>query len=159
MKLKNAEKAGAHLAAAFRADGSILNEAAFDKFFELPIRRFQASQASMDSNERDFVVGVLSLTLFVSIADLIEVRRATSADEYNGLNNRRQQDYQNRFAIERAMRSILDDDLACIQLGERLLAMLRGLPTNDPDHVDRVKRLEEGIAPFKQETLRLRGQF
>ena len=137
------------MAAAFRADGSILNEAAFDKFFELPIRRFQASQASMDSNERDFVVGVLSLTLFVSIADLIEVRRATSADEYNGLNNRRQ----------RAMRSIPDDDLACIQLGERLLAMLRGLPTNDPDHVDRVKRLEEGIAPFKQETLRLRGQF
>ena len=152
-------QAGAHLAAVFRADGSILNEAAFDKFFELPIRRFQASQASMDSNEREFVVGVFSLTLFVSIADLIEVRRATSADEYNGLNNRRQQDYQNRFAIERAMRSILDDDLACIQLGERLLAILRGLPTDDSDHLDRVKRLEEGIAPFKQETLRLRGQF
>lgn len=152
-------QAGAHLSATFRADESVLNEAAFDKFFERPIERFQRVQTSMEANDREFVARMLSLTLFVSIADLIEVRRSASLMEYNGLNDRRQHDCENRYAIQQAMKSILNSDLEHISLGERLLGMLQGLPTNDPDHRDRVEKLKGGIAPFKEETLRLRSKL
>ena len=57
------------------------------------------------------------------------------------------------------MKSILNDDLEYIARAERLLGLLQSLPTSDSDHLGRIETLKGTIAPFKEESLRLRSKL
>lgn len=148
-------QAGAHFAAAFSNSGDVLNEAAFEKFFFRPAEEIIANTHGFDDGGREALSSNLSKTLAIATSNYLMTLKEASAKTYNPLVQQVGWDQQNRFALLRQMRSILDRDLEHIRFAERALERMNRLRLADDDHRRRVRLLTEMMDEWRDESLRL----
>jgi tetratricopeptide (TPR) repeat protein len=152
-------QAGGHIAAIGVKHDDVLSPEAMKKFFYRPIEEFLAERSKLDPGAVDLLADNFHRALFIAAGNYMQVMRAKTTEPYNALTGRLGWDTQNRFAIIRQMRAILDEDAANQEEVDRALDRLRRLAVDSDDGRERTRVLDKGLSGWRDETIRLRANL
>ncbi|NNN15362.1 MAG: hypothetical protein HKL82_05815 [Acidimicrobiaceae bacterium] len=149
-------QAGAHFAAAFAKNSTVLNEDAWRKFFYAPAEELISTSVKVDDHIRNYVALNLSKSLFIATGNFLVVSRNSLAENYNTLLGRLRWDSEHRFGIIQSMRAVLDTSNDRLAQADRSLDRLRRLPIDEEENRVRIREIEETIADWRKEIVNLR---